>query len=1516
MKKVISMIVAIAMLVAMFSTVINLGTAFAAQDYTASGQNVPAGMLGWTQNVTSFTTLASTGFTAQIDSVSGKSGETITVPMKFVNVPSKGIMTFDLTLLYDSTKLEYVSGEAGSIVKNASSNFEINKEEDGKLRLLYLDMTVGDEYINTDGTVVNIKFNVKTSASTTTTISVSKGTFGDIDLNPVTTTIIDGVVSLNGSVATSTPVTNVTPTPVSTFVATGFTAQIASVSGESGQTITVPLNIYNVPSSGVMTFDLTITYDASKLEYVSGEAGSIVTKPSENFEINKEEDGKLRVLFLDMSVGDACITSDGTIVNMKFNVKTSAKTSTTISVVKGTFGDVDLNGITTKYVDGVIALNAGVIAPPTDPVTSTPVPVTPTPTTPKTATPVPGTPTPVKTYTATEFTALIDSVSGKAGETIDVPLYILKVPSKGVMTCDLTITYDASKLEYVGYEAGSIVKNASENFEINKEEDGKLRLLYLDMTVGDQYITSDGILVNMKFNVKTSQAVSTIVSITKGTFGDVDLNGITTKFVDGVIALNGGGTIVTPTPTKTEATRTPTPTPTPTPTSTVVSNLKVEFYNTNTQADSNSIYPKFRLTNTGSSPINLADLKLRYYYTIDGEKSQTFWCDWSPVGSNNVTGKFEKLSPAVTGADYYLEISFSSGAGSLAPNTPIEVQGRFAKSDWTNYNQADDYSFNSSATNYTTWNKVTAYLNGKLVWGIEPNGSVSTPTPTATPTNIVTITPTPTKVVTNTPNPNAMTVTIGTVQGAPGQAVSVPVTIAKVPSSGVTTFDMTIVYDSSVLEYVSYEPGSIIKNPSENFEINKEEDGKLRALFLDMTVENESITADGLIANLNFKIKSNAKAGTSTSVETSGKSTFGDPDLSPIPAVVIGGKVEIIDASATKFTIGKVTGKAGSEVEVPLTLEGVPDVAITTCDMTIVYDTSILEYVGYEAGSIVKSANENLEINKEEDGKLRVLYLDMTVGDESIEQDGVFATLKFKIKSSAANGAVAEISRSGKATFGDKDINPISVTIINGSVTVGEASTTTPTPTSPVTVTPTPTSPVTTTPTPTAPIGTGSRLVIETVEGNPGASVAVPVKLYGVPSEGVMTADMAIIYDTSKLEYISYEAGSIVANPRVNLEVNKEEDGLLRVLFLDDTVGDQLIKEDGVFFTLNFNVKSSAAEGSTADITVRDNKAVFGDPDVNPIKFEIINGKVKVVKTVDPNGFKISIGKVDGVKGQEVIVPIILTNVPASGIMASDGVIEYDATKLEYVTYEPGSMIANPSTDFEINKEEDGKLKLLFLDYTVGDHLITEDGIFATVVFKVLGDEGLTEIKFNKITFGDENAEGVEVAYENGGVNIGSQPVGFKVSGYINPDFMTTSTTAPIVNAGFKVELVGTGKTAVTDSDGYFEIKDVPAGTYKVKITKDNYLTREIADVQVSGNKELSTSEEPILLWAGDMIIDGAQDGAINLEDIMEICKSFNTTSSDAKYKADSDLNKDGAINLEDVMIVAKHFNKVSSDYK
>ena len=149
-------------------------------------------------------------------------------------------------------------------------------------------------------------------------------------------------------------------------------------------------------------------------------------------------------------------------------------------------------------------------------------------------------------------------------------------------------------------------------------------------------------------------------------------------------------------------------------------NIKLQMYNGNLSAATQGIAPKIKVTNTGTIPITLSTVKIRYYYTIDGEKAQNFWCDWSSAGSANVTGTFVKLSTAKTGADYYLEIGFTSSAGSLAAGQSVEVQARFAKADWTSYTQTGDYSFNATDTGFVNWNKVTGYVAGSLQWGIEP----------------------------------------------------------------------------------------------------------------------------------------------------------------------------------------------------------------------------------------------------------------------------------------------------------------------------------------------------------------------------------------------------------------------------------------------------------------------------------------------------------------------------------------------------------------------------------------------------------------------------------------------------------------------------------------------------------------------------------------------------------------------------------------------------------------------------
>ncbi|MCX7747345.1 MAG: glycosyl hydrolase family 18 protein [Clostridia bacterium] len=186
---------------------------------------------------------------------------------------------------------------------------------------------------------------------------------------------------------------------------------------------------------------------------------------------------------------------------------------------------------------------------------------------------------------------------------------------------------------------------------------------------------------------------------------------------------------------------------TPTP-----SGLKLQFYNAVRSSTVDTIYPNFKLVNSGTSTISLTDIKLRYYYTIDGEKSQIFRSDWSTVGSANITGTFSKIYSSNLTANYYLEVGFKSEAGSLSPGKSVEVISRITKSDWSSFTQTNDYSFNATASTFVDWNKATIYAGGSLAWGIEPAFSPS-PTPTSKPTNTPTPTPSPTNTPTPTPSP-------------------------------------------------------------------------------------------------------------------------------------------------------------------------------------------------------------------------------------------------------------------------------------------------------------------------------------------------------------------------------------------------------------------------------------------------------------------------------------------------------------------------------------------------------------------------------------------------------------------------------------------------------------------------------------------------------------------------------------------------------------------------------------------
>ncbi|OPZ84485.1 MAG: Endoglucanase 1 precursor [Firmicutes bacterium ADurb.Bin419] len=190
---------------------------------------------------------------------------------------------------------------------------------------------------------------------------------------------------------------------------------------------------------------------------------------------------------------------------------------------------------------------------------------------------------------------------------------------------------------------------------------------------------------------------------------------------------------ITPTPTKSKQTptvtvmvtpqktieKTSTPRPVSTPPKVESTKVVLKYKNGNASASTDSIYPMFKVINSGTKSVKMSDIKIRYYYTREENKAETFWCDSFSKGATNVYGNFVSLSNKKSTADRYLEIGFSEKAGELKAGESVDLSVGFAKNDWSDYNQRNDYSYSTSNL-YFEWNRITLLVSGKVVFGNEP----------------------------------------------------------------------------------------------------------------------------------------------------------------------------------------------------------------------------------------------------------------------------------------------------------------------------------------------------------------------------------------------------------------------------------------------------------------------------------------------------------------------------------------------------------------------------------------------------------------------------------------------------------------------------------------------------------------------------------------------------------------------------------------------------------------------------
>lgn len=139
------------------------------------------------------------------------------------------------------------------------------------------------------------------------------------------------------------------------------------------------------------------------------------------------------------------------------------------------------------------------------------------------------------------------------------------------------------------------------------------------------------------------------------------------------------------------------------------------------QTGNNHIKPNLKLINEGIEPIPYNELTVRYWITAENFAGINTWIDYAEMGNGKVKMQYVPLTQPRVNAFGYIEYSFEASAGTLAAGgNSGQIQSRFANSDWSNLTEADDYSYKALAS-FAANDRVTAYRNGELVWGTEPD---------------------------------------------------------------------------------------------------------------------------------------------------------------------------------------------------------------------------------------------------------------------------------------------------------------------------------------------------------------------------------------------------------------------------------------------------------------------------------------------------------------------------------------------------------------------------------------------------------------------------------------------------------------------------------------------------------------------------------------------------------------------------------------------------------------------------
>ena len=132
-----------------------------------------------------------------------------------------------------------------------------------------------------------------------------------------------------------------------------------------------------------------------------------------------------------------------------------------------------------------------------------------------------------------------------------------------------------------------------------------------------------------------------------------------------------------------------------------------------------TIQRKYIIKNTGTKPVDLSKVKIRYYYTNESTVDQQLFCDSSGMNIDEAPYYYDATKcvnanfGTISGNDRYMEMYFTDLAYELRPGQSISVDARIANSSWSMMDQTNDYSYADGDT-------IVMMYGDDVIQGIEP----------------------------------------------------------------------------------------------------------------------------------------------------------------------------------------------------------------------------------------------------------------------------------------------------------------------------------------------------------------------------------------------------------------------------------------------------------------------------------------------------------------------------------------------------------------------------------------------------------------------------------------------------------------------------------------------------------------------------------------------------------------------------------------------------------------------------